>query len=264
MNYIQRNLLPLTVGMLAVVAIFVGVGSLVMRWQTPDEITDEQFERELGRRLDGAMRAGNATLGVQLDADLKVTGVLPEGPGAAAGMQVGDQLLAVNDVDVHTIDEARTRLAAVAPHTEFTVTVGREGARVNLKAVKGAAMTDLGALFQRFTERGPFGRGGPPAPAAPSGTPGTPGAPTQGPVLGVSLQPAPGGLKVLAVTPNSPAAGAGLQPDDVIVTANGRATGSVEGLQAILRDAGPGSSVSLAVKRGDQQLTLTATLGPRT
>jgi len=260
MSYIHRNLLPLTIGMLAVVAIFVGIGSLVMQWQAPDEITDEQFERELGRRLGGSAHGGNATLGVQLEPDLKIAGVLPEGPGATAGIRPGDQLLAVNGVDVHTIDEARTRLAAVAPNTEFTVTVGREGARVDLKAVKGAAMTDLGALLQRFTERG-FGGG---RSADPPAVTSTPAVPTQGPTLGVSLQAVPGGLKVLSVTPNSPAAGAGLLPDDLLVTANGRATSSVDGLQTILREAGAGAPVSLAVKRGDQQLTLSATLGPRT
>ena len=142
--------------------------------------------------------------------------------------------------------------------------MNRQGARVDLKARKQSAMTDLGGLFQRLTERAPqFGRGRG-APDAPPAPPGQGAPPAQGPVLGVSLQPVPGGLRVLSVTPNSPAAGAGVQPDDVIVTANGRAASSVEGLQTILRDAGPGSSVSLAVKRGDQQLALTATLGPRT
>lgn len=260
MNYVHRNLIPLTVGMLAVVAIFIGVGTLVVRWSAPDEITEAEFERELGRRLGGAMAGGNATLGVQLDPDLKVTGVLPDGPGAVAGMKPGDRLVAVNGADVKTIDEARTRLAAVPPNTEFTVSVSREGARLDLKATKGAAMTDLGAMLQRWTERGPFGRG------SGSGTPpeGTPSIPTQGPVLGVSLQPTPGGLKVLAVTPNTPAASAGLQPDDLIQSASGRPVATVDALQAILREAGPGASVPLAVKRGDQQLTLTANLAPRT
>ena len=256
MNYVQRNLLPLIIGMLAVVAIVIGAGSLYMNMRTRDQITDEQFERELGRRMDGVLRSGNATLGVQLDPDLRVTGVLPNGPGAAAGIKVGDQIVAVNGAEVKTIDDARTRLAAVPPNTDYSVTVTREGARLDVKAKKSSAMTDLGGLFQRLTERAPqFGR---------RAAPGAPLPPAQGPVLGVSLQAVAGGLRVLSVTPNSPASGAGVLPDDVIVTANGRAASSVEGLQTILRDAGPGSSVALSVKRGDQQVALTATLGPRT
>jgi serine protease Do len=263
-SYVQRNLLPLIAGMLALVAIIIAAGSVFMSLRTGDEVTDAQFERELGRGGDGTARAGNATLGVQLDAGLHVTGVLAEGPGAKAGIKTGDQLVAVNGQDVKTIDEARTRLAAVAPDSEYTVTVSREGARVDLKAQKGSAIGNLGALLQRFTERAPqLGRGGN-APDAPPPPAATPAAPTTGPVLGVSLQPVAGGLRVLSVTPNSPAAGAGLQPDDILVTANGRAASSVEGLQTILRDAGAGASVTLAVKRGDQQVALTATLGPRT
>lgn len=263
MNYVNRNLLPLIIGMLAVVAIVIGAGSLYVNMRTRDQITDEQFERELGRRMDGVLRSGNATLGVQLDPDLRVTGVLPNGPGAAAGLKVGDQIVAVNGADVKTIDDTRTRLAAVPPNTDYSVTVIREGARIDVKAKKSSAMTDLGGLFQRLTERAPqFGRRT--APDSPAPAPGAPVPPGQGPVLGVALQAVAGGLRVLSVTPNSPASGAGVLPDDIIVTANGRAASSVEGLQAILRDAGPGSSVGLSVKRGDQQVTLTATLGPRT
>ncbi len=263
MNYIHRNLLPLIVAMLASVAIIIGIGTIIVRMNTSTEITDAQFERELARRLDGAVRGASATLGVQMDDALKVTGVLPEGPGAAAGMKVGDQLLAVNGSDVKNVDEARTRLAAIATNTEYTVTVSREGARVDLKAKKGAAITDLGGLFQRLTERAPqFGRGRPGAEATP---PPSSSPLTQGPVLGVSLQPVSGGgLRVLTVMPNSPAATAGVITDDVIVSVSGRPTNTVEGLQTILQSAGPGASVPLAVKRGDRQLTLTALLSPRT
>lgn len=267
MSYIQRNLLPLIVGMLAVVAIIIGTGSVVMRMRTDDRMTDEQFDRELGRRLDGALRGTNATLGVQLDAELKVLGVLREGAGAAAGMKVGDQLLAINGVEVKTVDAARARLAAVPQNSEYTVTVNREGARVDVKPKKGSAIGELSGLFQRFTERSPqFGRGRA-VPEQPGGQPSpeaTPAAPTQGPVLGVSLQPVAGGLRVLSVMPNSPAATAGVIAEDVIVSANGRPTNSTEGLQGILQSVGLGNAVALKVKRGDQQITLTAQLGPRT
>jgi serine protease Do len=257
MNYVHRNLLPLTLGMLVVVAIIIGAGSLVVRMSGAggaDGVTDEQA------------RSGNATLAARLEPDLRVSEVIADGPGGAAGLRVGDRILAVNDQDVSTMDEARTRLAAVSPNAEFTLSVNREGARVDLKVHKAPAMAGLGGVLQRLTARAPqLGRGASDAPtAAPPAAPPVPSPPTQGPVLGVSLQPVTGGLKVLTVMPNSPAASAGLIPDDIIVSANGRATSSVDGLQAILRDAGHGASVPLAVKRGDQQLTLTATLGPRT
>ena len=267
MSYIQRNLLPLIVGMLAVVAIIIGTGSVVMRMRTDDRMTDEQFDRELGRRLDGALRGTNATLGVQLDAELKVLGVLREGAGAAAGMKVGDQLLAINGVEVKTVDAARARLAAVPQNSEYTVTVNREGARVDVKPKKGSAIGELSGLFQRFTEQAPqFGRGrGAPGRSDGQGAPqSSPAVPTQGVVLGVSLQAVTGGLRVLTVMPSSSAALAGIAAEDVIVSANGRPTNTVEGLQGILQSAGPGGAVRLNVKRNDQQITLTAQLQPRT
>lgn len=267
MNYIQRNLLPLTVGLLALVVVIVGTGSVVMRMRAEDRITDEQFERELGRRIDGAMRMGSATLGLQLDPDLKVTGVIPNGPGDAAGIKVDDRIVAVNGNEVWTVDEARTRLAAVPQNSEYAVTVSRQGKNVDLKAKKGSAMADLGGLFQRFTDQAPQfgrGRGAPGRPDGQGAPQSSPAVPTQGVVLGVSLQAVTGGLRVLTVMPSSPAATAGIAADDVIVSANGRATPTVEGLQGILQAAGPGAAVRLNVKRNDQQITLTAQLEPRT
>lgn len=266
MSYLHRNLLPLTVGLLATVAIVIGAGNLVMRFVSGGQISDERFDRELDRRLDGATQGTSATLGLQLDAELKVASVLTNGPGATAGIKAGDRLVAINGVEVKTVDDARARLATVPQNTDYAVTVNRSGARVDLKAKKGSAAGNLGGLLQRFTEQVPqFGR------AADSGTPAatatppvSPSAPTTGPVLGIALQPTAGGLLVLSVTPNSPAAQAGVVAQDVLISANGRATGNAEGLQSILQAAGAGGSVTLLVRRDGQMLTLTAQLVPRT
>ncbi len=262
MSYVQRNLIPLTLGLLAVVAIIIGIGTVAVRLTADQELTDVQFEQELERRIERVMRGGNPTLAVQMDANLRVTEVLPEGPGAVAGMKAGDQVLAINDQDVATIDQARTRLAAVPRGAEFTVTVNREGARVNLKAQKTAAVADFGGMFQRLTERMPQFGGSTPTPT-PTARPPLPAAPTTGPTLGVSLQAVSGGLQVQRVMPNGAAAAAGVAIDDVIVSANNRATPTVEALQAILQSAGAGGVVSLNLRRADQQITVTAQLGPR-
>ncbi|MFA7250123.1 MAG: PDZ domain-containing protein, partial [Dehalococcoidia bacterium] len=147
MSYVQRNLLPLIVGLFAVVAIIIGTGSVVMRMRG-DRISDAQFERELGRRIEGAMRNGSATLGVTLDAGMKVTGVVPNGAGDAAGIKVGDQLVSINGNAVSTVDEARARVAAVPQNTDYTVTVSRDGKTLDLTAKKGTAAGNLGGMFQ--------------------------------------------------------------------------------------------------------------------
>lgn len=250
MSRVQSRLIPFTIGLLGVVAVVIMLGTVIVRLTGNDASADER---------PGVARNGNATLGVELEPDLRVAAVVPGGPGEAAGIKSGDQLLALNGDEVKTIDEARTRLAAISASTEYTVSVQRQGAHLDLKATKGAAMSGLGALFGRLTDRAPFGRDrtdeAPPQQASP---------PSAGLALGVSLEAVTGGVRVLGVTPNSAAAAASVQVGDVIVSVNGRPTPTVEALQAILRTVGPGSTVPLVVKRGDREMTLTAQFGPRT
>ena len=260
MSYVHRNLLPLIVGLLASVVIVIGVGTVAVNAWGSQGLGDDQFERDLVRRLDGVPGA-SATLGVQLDPDLKVTVVIPHGPGELAGLRPDDRLLAVAGSEVRTVDEVRARLAAVPRNTEYAVTVTRGGQPTQLTATKGTTGGNLGGLFQRFTERMPQ-FGGTPA-ATPTSTPPA-ASPQQGVVLGVALQPATGGLRVISVTPNSPAAAAGIVTEDILTTANGRSTPSVEALQTILQSAGSGGVVTLSVMRGGQPMTLTALLSPRT
>jgi S1-C subfamily serine protease len=74
-----------------------------------------------------------------------------------------------------------------------------------------------------------------------------------------------GGAEVTSVQPGSPAAGAGLQGNDVIGEVDGRPVHSMVELRAALRSHRPGESVTLVVVRGGQprrtQATLTAEPG---
>ena len=70
-----------------------------------------------------------------------------------------------------------------------------------------------------------------------------------------------GGAEVTAVQPGSPAAGAGLQGDDVIGEVDGRAVHSMLELRAALRLRRPGDSVTLTLMRGGQPRRAQATLG---
>jgi thiol-disulfide isomerase/thioredoxin len=74
--------------------------------------------------------------------------------------------------------------------------------------------------------------------------------------MGVELRVAPGGVRVVTVSQNSPAAAAGLQPGDTIVTARGGPVHSVEEFTLSVRAAGAGARYALVVQRGHQRLTL--------
>lgn len=66
--------------------------------------------------------------------------------------------------------------------------------------------------------------------------------------------------RLATVSESSPAAAAGLQPRDVIRTANGEAIASFTDLQRVIA-AAPQQAVTMQVERGGEMLTLTATPG---
>ena len=86
--------------------------------------------------------------------------------------------------------------------------------------------------------------------------------------LGVSVQTVTGpdgqsaGAGIAAVTRGGPAAGAGLQPGDVITAVNGTATRDSQTLAAVLAGLQPGQQVTVSVTRADRSTaTVKLTLG---
>jgi S1-C subfamily serine protease len=71
------------------------------------------------------------------------------------------------------------------------------------------------------------------------------------------------GLLVLEVNGGSAAEAAGLQPGDVIVSANGTATDTGDALGEVIRSTGAGNEVHLKVQRDSNVTDLTATLSSR-
>ncbi len=66
-----------------------------------------------------------------------------------------------------------------------------------------------------------------------------------------------------AVEPNSPAAKAGIQAEDIILSVNGQKIDSSHDLGTVISQFNVGDTVTLVVNRGGQQITLTATLAQR-
>ena len=81
--------------------------------------------------------------------------------------------------------------------------------------------------------------------------------------LGVRAQDAVGnsGAVLAEVSPESPAAQAGLQPGDVVVSVGDRGVADSTALAAAVRAAGAGNKVTLRVVRNGQQRSVEATLG---
>ncbi len=78
--------------------------------------------------------------------------------------------------------------------------------------------------------------------------------------IGTTVQPDPLGLRVARVFDESPAARAGVEVDDVIVSADGKALKGLAQDAAVGRVKGPrGTDVKLGVRRGKQTLSLVVT-----
>src|SRR5438445_1244118 len=69
------------------------------------------------------------------------------------------------------------------------------------------------------------------------------------------------GALIVSVTPNGPAASAGLQPNDVIVQVDNKQIMDVASLGDALASKSPGDTVTVKAYRGNQQLTFNVTLG---
>jgi uncharacterized iron-regulated protein len=73
------------------------------------------------------------------------------------------------------------------------------------------------------------------------------------PRLGVTLEPAAGGVRVATVSPGSVAARAGLRPGDVVVQAAGLAVASPADLRAVVDRQAPGTWLPLRVRRAGHE-----------
>ncbi len=83
------------------------------------------------------------------------------------------------------------------------------------------------------------------------------------PYMGVSLEPASGGMKVASVEPTSGAAKGGLREGDVITAIEGQPITADTAVSALLANYSVGQTVQVQVVRDGQPVTLSVTLGKR-
>ncbi len=103
--------------------------------------------------------------------------------------------------------------------------------------------------------------------AAPSGaTPPAPGS-TTGRRVTIGTLPdfefAGPGVKVVSITPGSPAEKAGLQPGDVLMQLDGKPIADLRGYSALLQEYAPGQAVKLVVRRNGADQEIGVTLAER-
>ncbi len=160
--------------------------------------------------------------------------VLADSPAAAAGLQVDDLILALNGAELSPADFVET-IAALAVGDEITLTILRDGAEMELAVTLGSAPARR-SQWQAFRD---------------------------GAFLGVSLVTDEAGVLVEDVVPESPAAAAGLQAGDLLLSINDEDVETPLAAADIIRALAPGTVISLDIERQGETLMLQAVVGSR-
>jgi len=192
----------------------IGIGFAVPS-RTAAAVTDQlirtgRVERGyLGLRLQEITPALAQALGRPDDTGVLVASVEPGGPADKAGLRTGDVITGLNGKPVASGREVSRTVASMRPGTQAQFAIIRDGQAREVTLSVGQRTEDQPTRSSIF------------------------GAPDQGKRLGVALSPIPeparhelglepgtSGVLVQRVEPNSPAAENGLEPGDVIVSAN--------------------------------------------
>jgi S1-C subfamily serine protease len=200
---------------------------------------------------------------------IRIRELLPGGPAADGGLQVGDLLTAINGRPIRTMDDMIQTLAPVPAGQRVEFQVNRSGATQKISVVLGSRPAKADRRFPDFGKQ-PEDL---PAPAdrraageAPLGAP-------NGPLLGVRTLPATPELRrrfkvavdtdgalITAVTVGSPADKIGLSPGMLITAINGQPVNSPDAVSALVRQAGPGREIELTYWDKTAQLRQRVTL----
>jgi serine protease Do len=202
----------------------------------------------------GRVRRGMLGVTIQpVDADLAVsmnlpnargaivTNVSPGGPADKAGIKRGDVITAVNNTPVNDPNSLRNSVAALAPGTNTTVTLQRNGSDQNV-SVALAELPDRPRENEQTSSNG--------------GGPGT--SDRYGLTLRVftaefasryGLDADDQGLLVTQVDPNGSAAAAGIRQGDLIQEVNRRAVRNVPDFAAAIQQSGARPALLLVKRR---------------
>jgi S1-C subfamily serine protease len=180
--------------------------------------------------------------------------VMPDSPAAKAGLKQGDVVTKLDGKDVPDVSDFLRAVGARKPGDALEVQLRRGDKEQTLKATLGQ-------------------RPAPGGPAAPLPMlPGDLKELIRPAFLGVQVEDltpelrkqlkvkAEVGAVVKEVAPNSPAAAAGLQRDDVITAVDGQAVKDPADLRAAVQKAGSGKDIMLHIQRGSEQKDVRASL----
>jgi len=189
-----------------------------------------------------------ATLSLKEPRGVLVNSVEPGSPAEGAGLRAGDIITALNGTPTNDPNSLRNRIASTPPGTEVILTILRDGheqqRRARLAELPNSKTTTDTPSIEQPREPGREHLGLSVEPLTPE--------------LAAEMRLRRGtrGVVVTDVDPASPAAEAGIQPEDVILEVNHQPVRSAADIKTALRLSNS-HPVLLLVNRGGQSLFLT-------
>jgi S1-C subfamily serine protease len=170
------------------------------------------------------------------DEGAQVVRVLPDSPAAAAGLERGDLITAVNGEAVDATTLAET-VSTFSVGDEITLDVLRDDEPLELAVTLAEQPVRATIRIQPQTMM------------------------RQRAFLGVTLEATDGGVSIVSVSDGSPAAEAGLRAGDLITAVNGETVNTPAELTAAIRSQEPGAVVILSITRDGEVQEVEVTLG---
>ena len=191
-----------------------------------------------------------------------VQNVMPKAPAAKAGIQPGDVVVAVNGKAVESSAQLTRNVASIPPGGKATLTLLRGGQKKDVQ-VTVAQRPDEEALARGETNPEEGEGGGEQGGASKKGDE----------KLGLRIAPIPpemarqlpddaqGGVLVVGVSPDGPAAKAGIQRNDIIMQIGQQPVSKVDQVVAAINKMKAGDVAVLRVRRGQLAMFVPVRIG---
>jgi photosystem II stability/assembly factor-like uncharacterized protein len=162
------------------------------------------------------------------DPGAKLTRVTPDSPAAKAGLKAGDIINAVEKKEIKTYEDLTKAILAHKPGDKLLLAVKRDKNSLEITATLGKREDPSAGIW-----------------------------------VGINGSETPDGIKITEVAQKSPAAKAGVLPDDLLQTIDKKPVKTIRQLVELTREKKPGDKVNLSVKRGKELKDIPVTLEAR-
>jgi M6 family metalloprotease-like protein len=217
------------------VGVVIAAGLLVWAADPPAQPDLSEFKTvenavttRISRTVTPARSAQPAYLGIQLKGDARDKMILAlveqDSPAAKAGLKVGDVVTEVAGQKPANAAALRELLLSKAPGDKLPVTVQREDKPVAVEITLDSHSHPLTATARA--------------------------------VMGVQMAEDNGTVRIDVLTPNLPAAQAGLKAGDVIVKVDGQEVRSTNNVRDAIGKKSPGDTIEVVYKRDDKEETV--------